>query len=811
MYQVIKLDGFLDEVVDVTDGPYARKFCFFLGAGASVTSGIPSATKLVDLWDEKIRARFPAEEYEQWKNDKKIDENNKYSHYSDYYEKQFSSNPVDGYNFLEKKMKEASPSGGYACLAFLLTQTPHKVVVTTNFDRLTEDAVTLYAHEFSLVVGHVTMAHYITGEIARPTVVKIHHDLLLDPKSKNAELKKLDERWQKALSEIFSKYHPIFIGFAGNDPDVMDYLIENADKFREGNGWKRPYWTVYGDGKPEGKVENFLNKADAFLIRNNGFDDMMAKLALALNVKIPTEKDYQEDAKKQCNKLQDAIAKVQKGSKVSPGGSENNSPAALGSSSENAPISPRTVSGPLQGLSETPATGLLQSEQDASDTTLYLRAMVLHNDKHYQESLALLQELIRRDPDNARYHDSLSDTYHALGKYEEALAESRKALELEPDNAEYHNSCGVTLSTMGRHKEALAEKQKAVTLEPDNAEYHNSCGVTLHAMGLYKDALPEKQKAVALEPDNARYYDSLGVTLYEMGRYDEALNEEQKAVALEPDNAKYHDGLSTAYHAMGKYEEALAESRKAVELEPDNARYHNSLGVTLHETKRYDEALAEKQKAIALEPDNAEYHSSCGVTLHAMGRYKDALPEKQKAVALEPDNARYRNNLGVTLHEMGRYEDALPEKQKAVALEPNNAVYHNNLGMTLHIMGRYDEALDEEEKAVALESDNAGYRNCLSATLRTVGRYEEALTEEQWAIALEPNNAKYHNNCGITLHALGRYLEATNAYKKAIALDPKCATYYRNLAQTYKKMGLRKETAQAEEKAKQLRNSSPTD
>lgn len=193
--------------------------------------------------------------------------------YSDYYEKQFSSNPVDGYNFLEKKMKEASPSGGYACLAFLLTQTPHKVVVTTNFDRLTEDAVTLYAHEFSLVVGHVAMAHYITSDVARPTVVKIHHDLLLDPKSKNADLQQLDERWQKALSEIFSKYHPIFIGFAGNDPDVMDYLIDNADKFQKGNEWKRPYWTVYGTENPKGKVKDFLNKSGAFLIHNNGFDD----------------------------------------------------------------------------------------------------------------------------------------------------------------------------------------------------------------------------------------------------------------------------------------------------------------------------------------------------------------------------------------------------------------------------------------------------------------------------------------------------------------------------------------------------------
>lgn len=83
-----------------------------------------------------------------------------------------------------KENERSIPSGGYACLAFLLTQTPHKVVVTTNFDRLTEDAVTLYAHEFSLVVGHVAMAHYITSDVARPTVVKIHHDLYLTQKVK---------------------------------------------------------------------------------------------------------------------------------------------------------------------------------------------------------------------------------------------------------------------------------------------------------------------------------------------------------------------------------------------------------------------------------------------------------------------------------------------------------------------------------------------------------------------------------------------------------------------------------------------------
>ena len=567
MHQVIKLDGFLEEVADVTDGPYARKFCFFLGAGASVSSGIPAATKLVDLWDEKIRNRFSTEEYEQWKKDKKIDETNKYSHYSDYYEKQFSSNFVDGYNYLEKKMKEASPSGGYACLAFLLTQTPHKVVVTTNFDRLTEDAVTLYAHEFSLVVGHVTMAHYITSEIMRPTVVKIHHDLLLDPKSKRVELEQLDERWQKALSEIFSKYHPIFIGFAGNDPDVMNYLIENADKFREGNEWKRPYWTVYGNEKPKGKVEDFLNKSGAFLIHSNGFDDMMAKLALALKVSIPTERDYQEEAKKQYNKLQDAFSKVQEESKTSPGDGMKGASTTSDDNTKDTSIPPRKQYDPPQDLPEMATADPQESDQDAPDSTLYLRAVVLHNDMNYQKALALLQELIRRDPNNARYHDSCGVTLHEMGRYKEALAEKQKATELEPDNARYHDSCGVTLHEMGRYKEALAESQKATELEPDNAKYHDSLSTAYHRLGKYEDALAESLKALELEPDNARYHDSCGITLHAMERYQEAVDAFKKAVELDPKKAIYYSNLSQTYKKMGLKTEAAQTVEKAKRLQ----------------------------------------------------------------------------------------------------------------------------------------------------------------------------------------------------------------------------------------------------
>jgi len=169
----ISLEGFIDEMIDVSSGPHPRKFCFVIGAGASITSGIKSGQQLVDIWDRDLEKRNP-EALKRWKEQLGITDENKYSFYSEYYEYRFKSSPRDGYNYLEKMMEHAKPSAGYVMLAYLLTKTPHKVVITTNFDHLIENSISYYMDAIPLVIGHEALAHYITNPILRPTIIKIH-------------------------------------------------------------------------------------------------------------------------------------------------------------------------------------------------------------------------------------------------------------------------------------------------------------------------------------------------------------------------------------------------------------------------------------------------------------------------------------------------------------------------------------------------------------------------------------------------------------------------------------------------------------
>lgn len=632
-YEILSIKGFVNEIKEVSSGPHSRKFCFVLGAGASRSSGIKSGQELVNIWDRELSERNE-EEHARWRQELGITEENKDSFYSRYYEMRFRRHPADGYNYLEKLMEHAKPSIGYVMLSYLLAETKHNVVITTNFDHLTEDAVNYYTQTIPLIIGHESLAHYITKQINRPTIVKIHRDLLFDPKNRTDELEVLHDNWKKALSNIFSEYHPIFIGYAGNDNSLMDFLVENSEKFRNGT-WAFPYWMTYQTEEIGGKVLQFLDGAEGYLIRHEGFDEVMYLLGAAFEYKLPPEEEFLSDARKRfqtlSNYIDDFTEKLLNKQETLP--KKEGSEETSGDVAENSPEISQAI---------------WQITSHTERQRKYREAVELNNSGNYEEAVKIKQELIEQEPENARYYNSLGISLHELKRYEEALEAKKRAVELEPENARYNNSLGTTLHAMKYYNEALEAKEKAVELEPENALYHDSLSVTLHVMKQYEEAAEEARKAVELEPENARYHDSLSKTLHAMEQYEEAAEEARKTVELEPENAEYHSSLGATLHAMKHYNEALEAKKRAIELEPKNARYHDNLSTTLHEMEQYEEAVEEARKAVELEPENARYHNSLGITLHEMGRYEDALAAKQKAVELEPDNKKYRESLEIT-------------------------------------------------------------------------------------------------------------------------------------------------------------------
>lgn len=532
-----------------------QRFCFILGSGASYTAGIKTGEVLMRQWKQELLDRekevggnyikdCAAAAGYAWEDCRAIFERDdsmlKNEDYFVLYDIRFVGSPTAGYDFLENSMKNLTPNVGYYYLASILENTKNKMVITTNFDSLTEDALFYYSGHHPLVLGHERLASYITNVDNRPVIAKIHRDLLMNPMNHATEMKELQEEWESPLSAVLTRYTPIVIGYAGGDRTLMSLL----EKLKL-NGI---FWCTMGDEPPQ-KAKTIISKNNGYWVKINGFDQLMYLMADMLDKK-PCAKTMKETAVQRL----DSYASKDK---------ELHDKYTISSHEKDDSDTPSVSD--IDMIHAVNRTETENSEAEAAEA-FRLQAVVAWSDKDYETALKHLNEAIKLSPDQAKLYDSRGVILQAQGLYDEALTDKNKAVELEPDNAEFYRSRGITLHTLKHYSEALADKSKAIELGAESAKVYNSRSVTLRALKQYGEALADAEKALALEPNNARYYNSRGKALHMLKRYDEALSDKTRAIELDPKNAKYYKSRAETFRAMGHTDEEKNDINKSKEL-----------------------------------------------------------------------------------------------------------------------------------------------------------------------------------------------------------------------------------------------------
>ncbi len=617
---------FLDHIYDGYQA--GLRFCFVLGAGASRTSGIRTGEQLMAEWRDYLVSRgggyidecardigLPRKEYADIF---AADYTQKNEDYFTLFDLRFAGQPAAAFAFLEKEMAGKYPSYGYFPLAMMLANTENRLVITTNFDSLIEDSLFIYNMQHPLVVGHESLASYISNDSRRPVIAKIHRDLLFRPMNRKQDMLKLADEWKQPLSNALSKYIPIVIGYAGGDQTFMSLLEEIRL-----NGI---FWCSLG-GTPSERISRVVRRNNGYLVTISGFDELLFQIGERFHSEARFNDPCQymrEVTEKRCSLYLDSFERIR--SKYTARKNEDGEPSP-----------PRNQ----EGIAD-----MLNAFEQF--------------DKRQNRVPPLNPELLKKL--------SLAQLSLAVGETEKALGLCGEAIALAPEESIGYDLRSTVYHRMKRYKEALADADQAVRLSPDTACYLYSRGLTLHEMKQYGAALEDKTAAVRLSPDNAQYHYSRGITLHKLKRYEEALEEKTTAIMLKPENARYYNSRGITYHRIHEYEKALEDKQKAVALEPDNARYLNNLGATLHELARYDEALAAKKKATTLEPNNARYLHSLALTLYQLQRYADALTDTNQAIALEPNTPLFYETRSSILQTLGQNDEAERDKTAAARL-----------------------------------------------------------------------------------------------------------------------------------------------
>lgn len=132
---------------------------------------------------------------------------------------------------------------------------------------------------------------------------------------------------------------------------------------------------------------------------------------------------------------------------------------------------------------------------------------------------------------------NLGDILNELGRFDEAEVRLRQALEIKPDDVAALNNLGKTLKEQGLFDEAETVYRRALKFDPDYAEAHSNLGVILRNLGRLDEAEKCYRRTLEMRPDSVEAHRSLGNILLERGLGDEAEESYKRMLAIKSDDS----------------------------------------------------------------------------------------------------------------------------------------------------------------------------------------------------------------------------------------------------------------------------------
>lgn len=306
-----------------------------LGSGISRAAGIPTGWEVVEDLIRQVAHLYNeecGEAPEGWFKNKFNEEPN-YSRLLD----SLARSPAErsqilrGYfeaNEEDREQGRKIPTIAHHAIAGLVASRHIRVIATTNFDRLIEQALEAVGINPSVIDSPDKIEGAMPLTHAECTVIKLHGDYM-DMRIKNTpkELSEYDERMNKMLDRIFDEYGLIVCGWSADYDIALEAAIARCPSRRFTTYWAQK-------GKMGDAAKRLIDLRRAETIEINGADSFFEELAekvsaleefdrphpMSRQMAVATAKKYLEGGKeirlydlvrKETSRLLEAISPVQ--------------------------------------------------------------------------------------------------------------------------------------------------------------------------------------------------------------------------------------------------------------------------------------------------------------------------------------------------------------------------------------------------------------------------------------------------------------------------------------------------------------------
>lgn len=627
----------------------------FLGAGCSVTAGIPQAK---DIVSEIIK------EYSDKPSVKRLEELDK----KNYYQLMSALSANERREIFQKYVNSENVKINLAhiYLAQLLHEGYIDYVFTPNFDDLLLKACSLF-NFIPPVYDIANINDFTTTSFQKQSVTYLHGQhhgqWLLNAKG---ELEKVKPNLSSLFQRVCNQRPWIIIGYSGED-EIFDEL-QKFSSFDD-----ELYWIGYKDNEPSKNVKGKLldiEHKNTFLIQGYDADSFFLNLHSSLNLETPhiLNKPF-SFVKKMVNHIQNIDV-------------EN-------STEENKEIY-KAVKERYDDCNNMIDEAIDTIENNV-DSILKQKIIEAILKEDYSNSEIFLQE-VNKNSNNEAEREALSSLYHDFGYsllvkakkndnetlYLDASEKYRISVQLYDKEYSSYNNWGNALSKLAMIKkdeglflDALEKYEIADKLNPNSSLIIENQGIILgHFAKLNKDenlflkAFSKYKSASILDSTNSSIYKNWGIILGDF-----AIQKEDENIFLE----------------------AIEKFQISFDLNPENGLLLINWGIVLFNLAKlknsislYQETIEKYKLAFSLNQNNESIYGNWGIALSNLAQLKndenlflDSIEKYKKSYEINPNNDDILDNWsGSLLFLYSRnkidelLQEALQKAQMAFELNP---------------------------------------------------------------------------------------------------------------------------------------------
>jgi tetratricopeptide (TPR) repeat protein len=223
---------------------------------------------------------------------------------------------------------------------------------------------------------------------------------------------------------------------------------------------------------------------------------------------------------------------------------------------------------------------LIFTLMSSSAFAAYEQALVLFQEKKYQESLNILAEnlIVAEDfkagSPNYKIRFLAAHIHWKLGNEESASIHFRKCMAIDKANVNPYIDFALMLLEKGKLNPASSVAEDGLKVKEDPMLFW-ILGRISYQKENYWRAKELLEKSVSLDPELYFSYNDLGMALMKLSRFGDANTAFSVALAVNPDSAEINLNIAQSLVMMGKINEAENYAKKANVLAPENEMIKN--------------------------------------------------------------------------------------------------------------------------------------------------------------------------------------------------------------------------------------------